>query len=115
MFRRVAVAYDHAFLWIIGNGAADFHGDVGHDAARGRDVAFFDVGNGAAALLDRGQKIAHVPARGRGGVQFDVFLGDILRILFAFKDAFKMDRFGLFIERDEVCPHGAGLSVPLSP
>ena len=72
-------------------------------------MAFFNVGDGAAALLDGVEEIAQVPACCGRGVQFDIGLGHILGILLALIDAFEVDRLGFFIERDEVGAHRAGL------
>src|SRR5947207_15053814 len=72
-------------------------------------MAFLDVGDGAAAFLDGGKEVEHVPASGRRGVEFYVLLSDILGILLPLIHAFEVDRLGVFIHRDEVGSHGAGL------
>src|SRR5207249_4124032 len=67
-FGSVGIIHDHAFVGVIDDGVSDFHSDVGKDAACGGEVAFFDVGDGAAALVNRGQKIEQMAAGGGRGV-----------------------------------------------
>src|SRR5713101_4156237 len=83
MLRRIVIVHDQPLLRVIHNRMSSFHGDVCQDAACRRDVAFFNVGDRAAALLDGVEEIAHVPARCGRGVQFDIGLGYILGILLA--------------------------------
>src|SRR6266566_3820562 len=96
-----------AFLWVIGNRPADLHTDVGEDAARGGDVTFLDVGDRAAAFLDGGEEVEHVPTRGGRGVQFNVLLGHVLWIFLLFIHALEVEGLGVLVERDEVSAHGA--------
>ena len=72
-------------------------------------MALFDVGNGPAALFDGRKEIKHVPASRRRGVEFDVGFGDVFGIFFALEVAVEVNGFGVFIQRDEICAHGAGL------
>ena len=55
--------------------SSELHRHVRENAARGRDVSLFDIGDGLAARVDRGQKILHVIADGRRDVLLDLRLG----------------------------------------
>ena len=80
--RGFGVAGDGAGSGIVRDGAADVHGDVGEDATGCGNMALFDVGHGAAPVGDGGEKVQHVQARGGGGVEFVVFLGEMYSNLF---------------------------------
>jgi len=78
-------------------------------------VAFFNVGDGSAALVDCREKIPHVPARRGRGVQLDVCLSQILGILLLLINAFEVDRFGLSSSGMKSARIVLALRVPFSP
>src|SRR6476646_765973 len=108
-FGGFVIANDDAAFGVVAKGSAEFHGNVSQDTARGRDVALFDIGYGAAALFDGSKELKHVTAGCRRGVEFDGGFADVFGIFFALVKAIEVDRLGIFIERDEISAHGAGL------
>src|SRR5262249_29532645 len=76
-----------------GQGAVQALRQVREDAARGRDVAFLDVGDRAAARADGFQEVAHVAADGRRDVAFQVAFVAVLGVFVEFHDDVAVDAF----------------------
>src|SRR5204863_7417208 len=72
------VAHHHLFRGVPIQRTAELHREVRKNAARGRDVALFDVGYGLASLVDGGEEIRPVVANRGGDVAFQVLLGLVL-------------------------------------
>ena len=101
------VVGDLAFGGVPGERAAELQGKVGEDAGGGGDVALLDIGDGAAAGFDGGDKVFHVGAGGGGGVQFNILFADVLGILLALiDDIFVNGRF-VFSGWEKVVPRPA--------
>ncbi len=97
---------DLAFGLVVNERAAtEFHGDVGEDAACRGDVAFLDVGDGAAAFVDGGEEIEHVQTRGGRGVEFDFWFGHVFGKFLALENAVFVD--GRAFVRNEIVFPGA--------
>ena len=60
-------------------------------------MAFLNVRNRTAALLNRGDEINHVPSRRGSGVQLDVLLRFVFGKLFAFKKTVEVNRLGVLV------------------
>ena len=48
-------------------------------------MAFFDIGHRARTIVDSCQPVLHVVPDGGGGVQFQILLGLVFRVLFKLK------------------------------
>src|SRR5271157_55796 len=118
------IVADSPLLGVPGERSPELQREVGEDAARGRNVAFLDVGHRFAARLDRCQEVEHVATDGRGDVSLQVYLGLVFGILLQLVDDILMDRPST-AERDEVVavdaqlrgaePGSRGVSPTTSP
>ena len=68
------IADDLLFLGVPRQSAAELNGEIRQNAARGRDVAFLDVGDGSPARGDFVQKVLHMPSDGWSNVLFLICL-----------------------------------------
>src|SRR5688500_2841772 len=72
-------------------------------------MSLFDIRDREAAFLDRCQEIEYVTARRWRRVEFDALFVDILGIFFALVEHIKVNRFLIFVVRDKILAHRAGL------
>ena len=80
---------------------------VGEDAACGRNMAFFDVGDRTATLGDGVQEVSHVAADGGGDVAFQVLFVAVFGVFFEFHDDVAANAFPLADRREVVAVDAA--------
>ena len=70
----LVVIYYAAFFRVPFERSVQLHGNVGEDTTGAGDVAFVDVRHRQCTVIDSGQEVSVVSAKGRGHMTFEVFL-----------------------------------------